>query len=115
LHKNLKSTLFNCIGGVCLKKINQGQNVIIEENVTFGNNVTLGHNVIIYADTVIGDNVIIQDNAVIGKQPTRAKASILPEVNKLQPGMIGAGMPIANSSSVYADWTIANNVFVADL
>src|SRR5699024_8157121 len=98
LHKNLKSTLFNCIGDVCLKKINQDQNVIIEENVTFGNNVTLGHNVIIYSDTVIGNDVIIQDNAVIGKKPTRAKASILQEVNKLPPAKKVSEVTIGTSS-----------------
>jgi len=92
-----------------------GQNVVIKEDVKFGTNVTIGNNVVIYEGTTIGDNVIIQDNAVIGKQPTRAKNSILPEVKKLPPAMIGAGCTIGTSAIIYANAEIAEEVFVADL
>lgn len=95
--------------------INKGQNVIIEDNVTLGENVTLGHNVIIYAGTVIGDNVVIQDNVVIGKQPTRASASILPDVKNLPAAKIANEVTIGTSSIIYANCEIDNNVFVADL
>lgn len=92
-----------------------GQNVIIEDNVKFGKNVVVGHNVIIYAGTVIGNNVVIQDNAVIGKQPTRAKASILPSTNHLPSAKIGSEVTIGTSTIIYANCEIADNVFVADL
>lgn len=92
-----------------------GQNVIIEDNVIFGENVTIGHNVIIYSGTEIGSNVIIQDNAVIGKQPTRAKASILPETNQLPPAKIGSEVTVGTSSIIYANCEIGDNVFLADL
>jgi UDP-2-acetamido-3-amino-2,3-dideoxy-glucuronate N-acetyltransferase len=92
-----------------------GQNVVIKENVTFGQNVTIGNNVIIYEGTTIGDNVLIQDNAVIGKQPTRAKNSILPEVKKLPPTVIGSGTTIGTSSIIYANAELGEDVFVADL
>lgn len=93
----------------------KGQNTLIAENVVFGENVILGNNVIIYDGTVIGSNVIVQDNVVIGKQPTRAKASILPDVNKLPAAKIGNGVTIGTSSIIYANADIANDVFIADL
>lgn len=96
-------------------KVNQGKNVVIGNNVSLGDNVVIGNNVTIYEDTIIGDYVIIQDNAVIGKQPTRAKASILPDVKKLPPAKIGSGVTVGTSAIVYADAEIANDVFVADL
>ncbi|MBO1511764.1 N-acetyltransferase [Metabacillus bambusae] len=92
-----------------------GENVIIKDNVSFGENVTIGNNVIIYEGTQIGPNVIIQDNSVIGKQPTRAKNSILPEVKKLPPAIVGAGCTIGTSSIIYANATIDEEVFIADL
>ncbi|WP_016839515.1 acyltransferase [Ureibacillus thermosphaericus] len=92
-----------------------GENVVIGENVTFGENVQIGNNVVIYAGTTIGNNVIIQDNAVIGKQPTRAKASILPDVKHLPPAVIGNGVTIGTSVIIYANAEIADNVFIADL
>ncbi|MFY0741932.1 DapH/DapD/GlmU-related protein [Solibacillus silvestris] len=92
-----------------------GQNVIIEVNVAFGENVQIGNNVVIYEGTTIGNNVIIQDNAVIGKQPTRAKASILPEVKKLPPAKIGNGVTVGTSAIIYANAEIADDVFIADL
>lgn len=92
-----------------------GKNVIVGENVTFGENVIVGNNVTIYDGTQIGNNVIIQDNVVIGKQPTRAKASILPETKKLPPAIIGNGVTIGTSSIIYANAEIADEVFVADL
>lgn len=95
--------------------VQQGQYVVIDENVTFGENVEIGNNVIIYEGTTIGNNVIIQDNAVIGKQPTRAKASILPEVNKLPPTVIGNGVTVGTSAIIYANAEIAEDVFIADL
>ncbi|WP_330949254.1 acyltransferase [Virgibacillus sp. MG-45] len=92
-----------------------GNNVVIEENVTLGKNVIIGNNVVIYSGTKIGDNVIIQDNAVIGKQPTRAKASILPETNQLPPAIIGSEVTIGTSAIIYANCKLGDNVFVADL
>jgi acetyltransferase-like isoleucine patch superfamily enzyme len=70
---------------------------------------------VIYNGTKIGSNVIIQDNAVIGKQPTRAKASILPETKQLPPAVIGSGVTIGTSAIIYANATIADEVFIADL
>jgi|SRR5690625_1654900 len=98
-----------------MNDINFGRNVIIEDDVTLGENVTIGHNVIIYAGTQIGDNVVIQDNAVIGKQPTRASASILPDIKKLQAPKIGSEVTVGTSAIIYANCEIENNVFVADL
>lgn len=95
--------------------IQLGQNVIIGQNVVFGENIIIGNNVVIYDGTQIGNNVIIQDNVVIGKQPTRAKASILPETKKLPPAIIGNGVTIGTSSIIYAKAEIADEVFVADL
>lgn len=92
-----------------------GNNVVIENNVTFGENVTLGNNVVIYSGTQIGDNCIIQDNVVIGKQPTRAKASILPETKQLPPAIIGNGVTVGTSAIIYANSVIADDVFIADL
>jgi len=92
-----------------------GQNVIIEKDVKLGTNVNIGHNVIIYSGTIIDDNVTIQDNAVIGKQPTKAKSSILPDSNKLSPARIESGVTIGTSSIIYVDCKIGKNVFVADL
>ncbi|WP_221566983.1 N-acetyltransferase [Alkalihalobacillus sp. TS-13] len=92
-----------------------GENVVIKEGVSFGENVTIGNNVVIYEGSEIGDNVLIQDNVVIGKQPTRAKNSILPDVKKLPPTKIGAGCTIGTSSIIYANAEIAEDVFVADL
>lgn len=98
-----------------MEQPNIGQNVIIEGNVTFGINVTIGHNVIIYEGTRIGSNVIIQDNVVIGKQPTRAKTSILPDIQRLAPAKVGSGVTIGTSSIIYANSNIGNDVFIADL
>ncbi len=96
-------------------EIQKGQNVIIGNDVIFGKNVILENNVVIYEGTIIGDNCIIQDNVVIGKQPTRAKASILPDVKKLAPTIIGNGVTIGTSSIIYAHAEIGNDVFIADL
>lgn len=93
----------------------KGNNVVISEDVIFGENVQVGNNVVIYAGTTIGNNVIIQDNAVIGKQPTRAKASILPEVKKLPPAVIGNGVTVGTSAIIYASAEVADDVFIADL
>ncbi|MBM7661609.1 acetyltransferase-like isoleucine patch superfamily enzyme [Bacillus mesophilus] len=93
----------------------KGENVVIKENVTIGENVVIGNNVIIYDGTIIGNNVMIQDNVVIGKQPSRAKNSILPEVKKLPPAIIGAGCTIGTSAIIYANATLEEDVFVADL
>ena len=98
-----------------MQPISIGQNVVIQDNVTFGENVVIGNNVIIYEGTKIGSYVIIQDNAVIGKQPTRAKNSILPEVKKLPPAVIGSGVTIGTASIIYANAELADDVFVADL
>jgi acetyltransferase-like isoleucine patch superfamily enzyme len=98
-----------------MKPASIGNNVVIKENVTFGENVIIGNNVIIYEGVSIGDNVVIQDNVVIGKQPTRAKNSILPDVKKLPPTKIGSGCTIGTSSIIYANAELGNNVFVADL
>lgn len=95
--------------------LQKGQNVVIGEDVIFGENVVIGNNVVIYQGTKVGNNVIIQDNAVIGKQPTRAKASILPEVKKLPPGIIGSGVTIGTSAIIYANSEIGDDVFIADL
>jgi UDP-2-acetamido-3-amino-2,3-dideoxy-glucuronate N-acetyltransferase len=95
--------------------LNKGQNVVIKENVIFGENVVIGHNVIIYEGVSIGDNCMIQDNVVIGKQPTQAKNSILPELKKLPPTIIGSGCTIGTSSIIYANATLSHDVFVADL
>ena len=92
-----------------------GNNVVIADRVTFGENVIIGHNVIIYEGVTIGDNVLIQDNVVIGKQPSRAKNSILPEVKQLPPTIIGSGCTIGTSSIIYANAELADDVFVADL
>ncbi|KGR73973.1 acyltransferase [Ureibacillus sinduriensis] len=93
----------------------KGSNVIIDESVVLGKNVQLGNNVVIYPGTTIGNNVIIQDNAVIGKQPTRAKASILPDVKSLPPTVIGNGVTIGTSAIIYANAKIEDDVFIADL
>lgn len=93
----------------------KGQNVVIGENVRFGENVVIGNNVVIYSETTIGNNVIIQDNAVIGKQPTRAKASILPDVKELNPTIIGDGVIIGTSAIIYTNSKISDDVFIADL
>lgn len=93
----------------------KGQNVVIEKGVLFGENVVIGNNVVIYAGTQIGNNVIIQDNVVIGKQPTRAKASILPETKQLPPTIIGSGVTVGTSAIIYANAHIADEVFIADL
>lgn len=106
-------TLNKTKGEICMLK--KGQHVVIGENVTFGENVTIGNNVVVYAGTSIGNNVIIQDNAVIGKQPTRAKASILPNINHLPPTVIRDGVTIGTSAIVYASAEIKNDVFIADL
>lgn len=92
-----------------------GFNVVVGDNVNFGKNVSIGNNVIIYDDTIIGNDVVIQDNAVIGKQPTRAKASILPDTKNLSPAIIGSEVTIGTSAIVYADCKIDDNVFIADL
>lgn len=98
-----------------MEPVSKGLNVIIKEGVTFGENVTIGNNVIIYDGVQIGSNVLIQDNAVIGKQPQRAKNSILPDVKKLPPTIIGSGCTIGTSSIIYANATLDDDVFVADL
>lgn len=95
--------------------IKKGANVVIGDEVSFGEDVIIGNNVVIYDGTVIGSNVIIQDNVVIGKQPTRAKASILPETKQLPPTIIGSGVTMGTSSIVYANATIGDEVFIADL
>lgn len=95
--------------------LKKGENVVMFENVNFGKNVIIGNNVVIYDGTIIGNNVIIQDNVVIGKQPTRAKASILPEVKKLPPTQIGDNVTIGTSAIVYANTIISDDVFIADL
>jgi acetyltransferase-like isoleucine patch superfamily enzyme len=98
-----------------MKSVKIGQNVVIEDGVEFGENISVGHNVIIYAGSKIGNNVMIQDNVVIGKQPARAKNSILPEVKKLPPAIIGDGTTLGTSSIIYANAELGEEVFVADL
>lgn len=93
----------------------KGQNVVIHDNVSLGENVTIGNNVVIYEGTVIGDHTIIQDNVVIGKQPTKASTSILPDIKKLPPARIGAGCTIGTSAIIYAGAVLDNEVYVADL
>lgn len=93
----------------------RGSNVIMDESVMLGENAQIGNNVVIYPGTIIGNNVIIQDNAVIGKQPTRAKASILPDVKNLPPTIIGNGVTIGTSAIIYANARIEDDVFIADL
>lgn len=87
----------------------------MDESVMLGENAQIGNNVVIYPGTIIGNNVIIQDNAVIGKQPTRAKASILPDVKNLPPTIIGNGVTIGTSAIIYANARIEDDVFIADL
>src|SRR5699024_1210236 len=94
--------------------ISKGNNVVIKENVILGENIQIGNNVIIYENTIIGNNVIIMDNAVIGKYPTRAKSSILPEVNELPPCKIGSGVTIGTSSILYVNSNISDDTFIAD-
>lgn len=98
-----------------MNPVKKGNNVVIAENVTFGENVVIGHNVIIYEGVQIGDEVTIQDNVVIGKQPSRAKNSILPDIDQLPPTIIGSGCTIGTSSIIYANAEIGNDVFIADL
>jgi acetyltransferase-like isoleucine patch superfamily enzyme len=98
-----------------MNNFTKGLNVIIGENVQMGENVNIGNNVIIYDGAQIGNYVMIQDNVVIGKQPARAKNSILPEVKKLPPTVIGNGVTIGTSSIIYANAQLADDVFVADL
>jgi acetyltransferase-like isoleucine patch superfamily enzyme len=95
--------------------ISKGNNVLIKDHVTLGQNITIGNNVIIYEGVKIGDNVTIQDNVVIGKQPARAKNSILPEAGNLPPTIIGTGCTIGTSSIIYANAILSKDVFVADL
>lgn len=95
--------------------IQQGQNVLIADDVTFGENVCIGNNVVIYEGTIIGNNCFIQDNVVIGKQPTKAKASILPKVKKLSPTIIGNDVIVGTSAIIYANVEIGDDVFIADL
>ncbi|WP_442604287.1 DapH/DapD/GlmU-related protein [Paenibacillus sp. KN14-4R] len=92
-----------------------GQYVVIGEGVQLGEHVTIGHHVIIYEGTKIGSNVHIQDHAVIGKQPSRAKNSILKPAATQPPTMIGSGTTIGTSSIVYAGAVLGDNVFAADL
>jgi acetyltransferase-like isoleucine patch superfamily enzyme len=103
------------MGANKVSNFTKGLNVIIGENVQIGENVHIGNNVIIYDGAQIGNNVMIQDNVVIGKQPARAKNSILPEVKKLPPTVIGNGVTIGTSSIIYANAQLADDVFVADL
>ena len=98
-----------------LAMVKKGQNVVLGSDISFGENVMIGNNVVIYDGTQIGSNVIIQDNAVIGKQPTRAKASILPETMNLPPAKIGSGVTIGTSSIIYAQTEIEDDVYIADL
>lgn len=48
-----------------MKKIKQGLNCVIGENVEFGSNVTLGHNCIIENNVKIGNNTYIDSNTII--------------------------------------------------
>ncbi len=98
-----------------MEPVKVGQNTVIETDVSFGENVAIGHNVIICSGTKIGNNVLIQDNAVIGKQPTKAKNSILPDIKKLPPTVIKDGCTIGTSSIIYANAMLEEDVFVADL
>lgn len=93
----------------------KGQNVVIGLSVIFGESIVIGNNVTIYDGTSFGNNIIIHDNVVIGKQPTRAKSSILPEVGKLSPTIIGSGVTLGTSSIIYAEAQLGDDVFVADL
>jgi acetyltransferase-like isoleucine patch superfamily enzyme len=93
-----------------------GKNVVIGEGVEFGKNVTIGNNVVIYDGCKIGDFTLIQDNVVIGKQPARAKNSILPDIKKaLPPTVIGNGCTIGTNAIIYANAVLGDEVFVADL
>src|SRR5690625_5239603 len=85
-----------------MKPSSVGQYSVIGKNVTFGENVIIGHHVVIYDGVKIGHNVIIQDHAVIGKQPTRAKSSVLPERKQFTPTTIGSGCTIGTSAIIYA-------------
>lgn len=92
-----------------------GNHCVIEQNVMVGKNVTIGNHVIIYSGTIIDDHTTIQDHVVIGKQPTRAKTSILPATSKLPPAEIGSAVTIGTSSIIYANCFIEHDVFIADL
>ncbi|TBL70918.1 N-acetyltransferase [Paenibacillus thalictri] len=93
-----------------------GEHVVIGMNVSIGENVTIGHHVVIYEGTKIGNNVTIQDHAIIGKQPAKAKNSILKQPKAALPSaVIGSGCTIGSSSIIYAGAVLENDVFVADL
>ncbi|MDB5053874.1 MAG: trimeric LpxA-like protein [Bacilli bacterium] len=92
-----------------------GAYVIIGEGVVFGEGVIIGNHVVIHEGTQIGDHVVIQDHAVIGKQPTKAKNSVLQELKRLSPASIGNGCTIGTSAIIYAGAQIADDVFIADL
>jgi acetyltransferase-like isoleucine patch superfamily enzyme len=92
-----------------------GNHVVIGKDVEIGENVTIGNHVVIYDGCKIGSNTVIQDNVVIGKQPTRAKHSVLQEIQQLPPTIIGSYCTIGTSSILYAGAQIGDFVFVADL
>jgi acetyltransferase-like isoleucine patch superfamily enzyme len=92
-----------------------GSNVQVQDGVVLGEHVSIGNNVTIYEGAIIGSYVVIQDNAVIGKQPFKAKNSVLLDRPKQPPVEIGRGCTIGTSSIVYAGAKLGEDVFVADL
>ncbi|WP_314590549.1 N-acetyltransferase [Paenibacillus terrigena] len=92
-----------------------GHGVIIGKGVTLGSSVRIGNHVCIEEGASIGEGVTIMDHAVVGKQPFRAKRSILASHGQLEPAVLEDGSTLGTSSIVYAGARLGPHVFVADL
>lgn len=96
--------------GVCI-----GDGSIIGAGAVIGKGVVISRHVIIEEKTVLCDGVTIMDQAVIGKQPFRAKRSVLQDRGSQDPCIIEEGCTIGTASIVYAGAVLEQDVFVADL
>ncbi len=92
-----------------------GHYVVIEDDVVIGKDCRIGHHVVIRRGTRIGNGVRIDDHASIGKQPMKARASVMTDERSFGPATIGDGVLIGSGAVIYAGSTIADHVMVADL
>lgn len=87
---------------------------VVHAQARVGDRCQLGSHVVIHPGTVIKDGVRIDDHTVIGKQPMRAKRSILKEAESRQAAEIGVDCLIGAHVVIYAGASLGEGVLVAD-
>ncbi len=102
-------------------KIGSGTSIgdysVVMDGVHLGKSCRVGRYVVIYSGAHIGEGARIDDHAVIGKQPLRARNSVVTKLRSsagLNPPSIGNRVLIGTHAVVYAGARLEDDVMVAD-